>query len=41
VHFATDEDGNLKIKQIDEFRDSTAHLRIKQDVAVVMAANKK
>jgi hypothetical protein len=38
VHFATDEDGSLKIKQMDDFRDSKAHLETKQVAAAAMLA---
>jgi len=27
LHIAADEDGSLKIKQIDEFRDSNTHVK--------------
>jgi hypothetical protein len=42
VHFITDEDGSLKIKQMDDFRDSKAHLQNKEvAAAAILAANKK
>jgi hypothetical protein len=41
VHSVTDEDGSLKIKQMDDFRDSKAHLQNKQVAAAILAANKK
>ena len=28
AHIVTDEDGSLKIKQLDEFRDSKAHFEL-------------
>jgi len=40
THFVTDEDGSLKIKQIDEFRDSLAHSGIVTMQAAAQA-NKK
>lgn len=36
-HIVTDEDGNLKIKQIEEFTDSKAHLGFTQAVAAAKA----
>lgn len=33
AHIVTDEDGSLKIKQIDEFRDSKAHSELMAMIA--------
>jgi len=42
VHLVTDEDGSLKVKQMDDFHDSKAHLQNKQTVtAAILAANKQ
>ena len=37
VHIATDEDGSLKIRQIEDFIDSKSHLDFIQAVAAVKA----
>jgi len=37
VHIVTDDDGSLKIKQLDEFTDSKAYLEIAQAFAAVKA----
>jgi len=37
THLVTDEDGSLKIKQMDEFRDSLAHSGIVAMMAVIQA----
>ena len=37
VHIATDEDGSLKIMQIEDFIDSKSHLDFIQAVAAVKA----
>ena len=36
-HIVTDEDGSLKIKQIEEFTDSKAHLDVMQAIAAAKA----
>jgi len=36
-HIVTDEDGSLKIRQIEEFTDSKAHLDFAQAVAAIKA----
>jgi len=36
-HIVTDEDGSLKIRRIEEFTDSKAHLDFAQAVAAVKA----
>jgi len=38
VHIIADEDGSLKIKQIDEFRDSKAYLELSQSMGTAIAA---
>ena len=38
-HIVTDEDGSLKIKQVEEFTDSKSHLDFRQ--AVVASTTKK
>ena len=37
VHFVTDDDGSLKIKQADEFADSKAYSDVHQALAVAKA----
>jgi hypothetical protein len=36
-HIVPDDDGSLKIKQIDEFRDSNAHSEMKQGMMAMIA----
>jgi len=36
-HIVTDEDGNLKIRHIEEFTDSKAHLDFNQAIAAAKA----
>jgi hypothetical protein len=40
VHIVTDDDGSLKIKQVDEFRDSKAYSGMMQPVMGALAAAK-
>jgi hypothetical protein len=40
VHIVTDEDGTLKIKQIDEFTDSKVYLDIMQALSAAKAEAK-
>jgi len=41
VHIVTDDGGCLKIKQIDDFRDSKVYLELSQSMgAAIAAANK-
>lgn len=37
AHIVTDEDGSLKIKQVEEFMDSKAHLDFVQAIATATA----
>jgi hypothetical protein len=37
IHIITDEDGSLKIKQIDEFNDSKVYLEIGEAMAAARA----
>lgn len=38
VHIVTDEDGSLKIKQLDDFRDSKAYLELTNTMGAAIAA---
>jgi len=38
VHIVTDEDGSLKIKHLDDFRDSKAYLELSQSMEAAIAA---
>jgi hypothetical protein len=40
VHIVTDEDGSLKIKQVDEFHNSKAYSAMMQSVMGALAAAK-
>lgn len=37
IQIVTDEDGTLKIKQVEDFTDSKAHLDFVQDIAAAKA----
>jgi hypothetical protein len=39
IHIGPDEDGSLKIKQIDEFRDSNVYLKLRKAMGEAMQAN--
>jgi hypothetical protein len=41
IHLVTDEDGSLKVKQLEEFTDSKAELDFAQAVAAAGAGVKK
>jgi len=41
IHIVPDEDGTLKIKQVDEFTDSKAYFDIHQAMAVGEKANQE
>ena len=41
VHFVTDEDGSLKIKQLEDFTDSKTELDFYLAMATAMAGAKK
>jgi hypothetical protein len=41
VHFVTDEDGSLKVKQLEEFTDSKAELDFAQAIAAAAAVKKE
>ena len=38
VHIVTDEDGNLKIKKLEDFRDSKVYLEIREAMTAAIAA---
>ena len=38
IHIVADEDGSLKIKQIDDFRDSKAYLELSETMGAAVAA---
>ena len=38
VHIVTDDDGSLKIMEIDDFRDSKVYLELRQSMGAAMAA---
>ena len=38
VHIAADEDGSLKIKQVDDFHDSKVYLELIKSMGPVIAA---
>jgi hypothetical protein len=40
-HIVTDEDGSLKLRQIEEFTDSKAHLDFTQAIAVAIAKKQR
>jgi hypothetical protein len=37
VHIVTDEDGSLKVKKAEDFRDSKVYLELKQSMAAALA----
>jgi len=37
MHFVTDDDGSLKLKQVEEFTDSNVFLQAAQAIAAVKA----
>jgi hypothetical protein len=41
AHVVTDEDGSLKIKQLEEFRDSKVYLELSQAMAAAAAQPNK
>ena len=40
MHIGPDEDGSLKIKQIDDFRDSKVYLELSKAMGEAMQANR-
>ena len=38
MHIVADEDGSLKIKKLETFRDSKAYLEIREAIAAAIAA---
>jgi len=37
VHFVTDEDGSLKVKKLEDFRDSKVHLEQRESMGKAIA----